>query len=126
MIASSKKQRHEIKDGMIKAVYGHSIDISPQYQDEIPPAELYHGTSKEAVANIMIHGLKPMMRLYVHLSSDSDMAYIVGTRKEKQPAILKVQALKASNNGIKFYHANKDVWLSKFIPMEFIDTNYST
>jgi putative RNA 2'-phosphotransferase len=121
MIASAKKQRHEIKDGMIRAIYGHSTDINPEYQHTTPPFKLYHGTSKEAVSTILHEGLKPMSRLFVHLSADKNMAHTVGKRKEREPAILKVQALEANKAGVRFYHANKDVWLSEFILVKFIE-----
>lgn len=122
MVISAKKQRHEIKDGMIRAIYGHSTHISPVYKPMLPPpSELYHGTSKEAVSEILEEGLKPMNRLYVHLSSDKGVAYTVGKRKSGDPIILKVRAGEADKQGIKFYCANKDVWLSEFIPSKFID-----
>lgn len=121
MIASAKKQRHEIKNGRIRAIYGHSTDINPEYLHEVPPSELYHGTSKKAVSIILHEGLKPMGRLFVHLSADNNTAHAVGKRKERKPVVLKVRALDASRAGIKFYHANKNIWLSEFIPLKFIE-----
>ena len=120
MVISAKKQRHEIKDGMIRAIYGHSTDISPTYEPIIPPSELYHGTTKEVASEILQQGLKPMNRLYVHLSSNKNMAYKVGKRKSENPIILKVKTSEANIDGIKFFCANKDVWLSEFIPSKFI------
>ena len=120
MVISAKKRRHEIKDGMIRAMYGHSAEININYPVTVPPVQLYHGTSETAAEKILSEGIKPMNRLYVHLSSDKNVAYVVGSRKDKKPVILKVNSIAASQKGINFYSANKDTWLSEFIPPDVI------
>lgn len=71
MIAQSEKKRHELRDGKIRAFYGHSTPQKLELKSVAPPAILYHGTSPEAVATILREGLRPMGRQYVHLSADT-------------------------------------------------------
>jgi putative RNA 2'-phosphotransferase len=120
MIANSDKQRHEISKGKIRALYGHSVPDKLQKIEAIPPSLLFHGTYPEAIAQIRLQGLKPMNRQYVHLSTDQETAQQVGQRKAAVPMILEIDALRAHQNGIKFYAGNTIVWLADRVPPEFI------
>lgn len=121
-VNASNKKRHEFKGNMIRAIYGHSTEVEINYTELIPPDILYHGTSKEATKLILAEGLKPMQRQYVHLSSNIDSAYIVGKRKEYHPAILSIKSGEAYSHGVSFYFAHGNVWLTEFVPSEFIHT----
>ena len=123
MIAFSKKKRHEIKEGKIRALYGHSLETKIVYQEVMPPDFLFHGTSPKSYNMIMKSGLKPMGRQYVHLSEDIETAFKVGLRKSKSPIILKVAAQKAYANGIKFYQGGEKIFLSDRIPINYIKLN---
>lgn len=120
MQESSPKQRFEIKDGKIRALYGHSLPDKIKKQSEPPPQNLYHGTSKNSVQKILKFGLMKMDRQYVHLSTDEKTAYEVGRRHSRDPVMLKINALQASEEGINFYRGNESIWLADEIPPQFI------
>lgn len=120
LIEESNKKRFEIKDGKIRATYGHSLQSKINKEPTIPPNILYHGTTSKAAKNILKTSLKPMGRQYVHLSVDIESAYKVGERRTKQPIILKIAAQKAHNVGINFYSEKDNIWLSDTIPAKFI------
>jgi len=120
MIARSDKKRHELRDGKIRALYGHSLPGRLRKQVMTPPDILYHGTSPEAGAVILRDGLRPMGRQYVHLSVDTSMADQVGRRKARQSVILAVDARTASGQGVVFYLGNDQVWLADNVPTDFI------
>jgi putative RNA 2'-phosphotransferase len=120
MIDSSTKRRHEIKDGRIRALYGHSLAGKLKKTRAAPPGVLYHGTAPQAVPLIRSSGLLPMGRQYVHLSGDAATALEVGRRKGKNPTILCVLAADAHARGIRFYEGNQKVWLADHVPSEFI------
>lgn len=82
MIDLSEKKRHEIKNGKIRAFYGHSIPMKISKEIGYPPKYLYHGTSINYLDDIKSNGLKPMSRQYVHLSEDVETATLVGNRKK--------------------------------------------
>jgi putative RNA 2'-phosphotransferase len=119
MIKSSTKQRHEIREGKIRALYGHSVRGKLVKRAAEPPGILYHGTSPETAEAIRTEGLRPMARQYVHLSVDKTTAIQVGLRKAKKPVLLQVDAARAYSNGVAFYRGNDVVWLADFIPASF-------
>jgi putative RNA 2'-phosphotransferase len=120
MIDTSNKRRHEIEDGKIRALYGHSIAGKLTMTPTIPPDLLFHGTDIHVVPQIKSSGLLPMGRQYVHLSTDKETAQQVARRKAKQWTILRVIANKAHAHGVSFYEGNEKVWLADEVPTQFI------
>lgn len=120
IMRGAKKQRFKIKDGRICALYGHSIPGVIKRQEKFPPAVLYHGTAHRFLASIEKEGLLPMGRQYVHLSADPVSAQAVGRRRDQQPVILKIDAQRAAHDGLKFYYANDQVWLTDQVPPKYL------
>lgn len=117
---SSDKERFEIKNGKICALYGHSIPGIIKRKQATPPDILYHGTAHRFLPSIMKEGLLPMGRQYVHLSTDIAMAESVGKRRDNRPVILKINAKQAAKDGIKFYVGNDEVWLCDHVPVKYL------
>jgi len=65
-------------------------------------------------------GINKMSRNYVQLSSDIDTATTVGSR-HGTPIILKVDSRKMSDDGIKFYLSNNNVWLTEYVDTKYIE-----
>lgn len=124
IIATSDKQRYEIVDDRIRAMYGHSVDLNFAYRATKPPPVLYHGTSGAALKIILTEGLKPMSRKFVHLSADAATARMVGQRKGGRLVILYVAATQAHTDGIAFYARNDDVWLADHVPAQYLTPGY--
>ena len=120
MVAGAGKQRHEILDGRIRALYGHSVPGRVERTPAEPPQWLFHGTSPWAAEVIEVDGLRPMGRQFVHLSVDRDTARAVGSRRGDVPVILRVGARAAAEAGVTFYVGNEKVWLADAVPPEFI------
>ena len=124
MMAASEKQRFEVVDGRIRAVYGHSIDKNIVMTPHQPPEYLYHGTARRFLDNIRTSGLRSMNRQYVHLSADTETAKIVGRRRDDIPHILRISAGQAFADGIQFYHANDTTWLTDNVEIKYIEFEY--
>lgn len=120
MIEASEKKRHALKDGRIRAFYGHTVPMKIQKQPAEPPALLYHGTARRFLPSIFSVGLQPCSRQYVHLSQDTETALQVGRRRDSAPALLIVRAGEAFRRGVRFYLGNEKVWLADSIPAEFL------
>lgn len=120
IMAQSEKQRFELKDGKIRAYYGHSIAEKVEREPSTPPPVLYHGTTPRAAEAILAEGLKPMRRQYVHLSAERATALLVARRRTDQPIILKIATDQALQAGITFYLGNEMVWLADAIPAQYI------
>ncbi|WP_130873242.1 RNA 2'-phosphotransferase [[Pseudopropionibacterium] massiliense] len=119
-LASASKQRHEIRDGRIRAIYGHSLPERIERTPATPPALLYHGTSPDSLDRVMREGLLPMSRQFVHLSTDVEMARSVGARHAPRPVVLHIDAAAAHAAGIPFYRGNDKVWLADEVPPRFV------
>lgn len=120
MIDNSTNKRHQMENGKIRALYGHSLHLKIKKEEKTPPSKLYHGTSYESLDNIKKEGLLPMSRQYVHLSVDIETALSVSKRKSKTPVVLEIDTDKARLGGVKFYLGNEKVWLTDFIPFNNI------
>ena len=116
----SKKRRHQILNGRIRAVYGHSIKGKLIKDSSIPPSHLFHGTIIENIEAITQKGLLPMKRQYVHLSVNERDATRVASRRSDETIILKVDSLTAHIDGIAFYKEEGGIWLSDQIPPKYI------
>jgi len=119
LIASSPRRRFEIKDGRIRALYGHTALRIRSYRSVIPPEHLYHGTARRFSSGIECSGLLPSRRAFVHLSRSVEDALTVGKRRDHNPVVYKILALTAHREGIQFFYAG-DVYLSHFVPARYL------
>lgn len=122
IVHTDKKGRYSFNNDktQIRANQGHSINVDVELLEKEPPEVLYHGTAGRFLPGIRKEGLKPMGRLYVHLSSDAKTAEIVGKRHGK-PVILKVHSGEMYRNGIKFYLSENNVWLVKSVESKYLE-----
>ena len=122
IVATDNKQRYSFNEDhtLIRANQGHSIPVDVELEEVVPPEILYHGTGEKYTASIDEQGLIPKSRLYVHLSGDYDTAVNVGSRHGK-PVVYKVKSGKMHRDGIVFYRSVNGVWLTKAVPVDYLD-----
>ena len=120
IVERSERKRFEIRNGKIRALYGHSIPVMLKLKEDKTVKILYHGTTPEAAAEILKSGLKPMKRKWVHLSPTIEIARRIGMRRTSKPAILEIDVEKARRDGVKFYKATDQVYLCRQIPPRYI------
>ena len=119
IIECSDKKRHELVDGRIRALYGHSVPKKIVKESAEPPVILFHGTARRFLESIENKGILPKGRQYVHLSNDIETALQVGKRHDDKPIILEIDAKRAWDEGVKFYLGNDKVWLADSIPSKY-------
>jgi len=121
IVQTNNKSRYEYSPDhtRIRARQGHSIPVDVGLTPTTPPDILYHGTADRFIESIFQEGLKPMSRLYVHLSADSNTAATVGKRHGK-PVVLIIDAKKMVEDGIEFFLSNNGVWLTKEVLPQYI------
>lgn len=127
IVRTDAKQRYSFSDDgtLIRANQGHSIPVDVELAEKEPPEILYHGTAKRFAESISAEGLKPMNRLYVHLSKDIETAEKVGKRHGK-PYIFTVKSGEMFRAGYKFYLSVNGVWLTKAAPTEYLSVETQT
>jgi len=121
VVATNDKQRFAFSpdDKRIRAVQGHSTDVSLDYPAVEPPEVLFHGTAAETWPAISREGLVRGTRHAVHLSADTATAKRVGARHGR-PVVLSVQAGQMHHDGYRFFCADNGVWLVAAVPARYI------
>lgn len=121
VVAESDKQRFSFNETKtrIRANQGHSIEVDLQWQPQVPPDVLYHGTAKQFISSILETGLQKMSRHHVHLSPDIETAKKVGSRRGS-PVILRIDAIAMHVSGLIFYCSENGVWLVDSVPPQYL------
>lgn len=115
-----KKDRFEIFGPRIRARYGHSFALDLRASKKEPPEVLFHGTHPHLREEILVKGIQPADRSYVHLSLTQEDALKFTRRHTKSPVLFKVWAKRAHRAKIDFYDMGS-VYLSGPIPPEFLE-----
>lgn len=123
VIQSNDKQRFTLSSNRdrVRAAQGHSLDVDLGYSTTRPPDRLFHGTSSNNYIGIMKHGINKGTRHHVHLSPDFETAKTVGSRKGK-PLVLTIATNAMYADGYKFFKSDNGVWLTDFIPTQYIES----
>lgn len=121
IVKTDNKKRYSFnKDKTkIRANQGHSIKVDVKLKESIPPKVLFHGTSERFLNSILKNGINKMNRLYVHLSDNLETAIKVGKR-HGNPSVLRIDTDKMVNDFYKFYLSENGVWLTDYVPKEYI------
>jgi len=119
VIESSDKRRFELREGKVRAAYGHSFPVDLGLETVEPPSELYHGIARDLAQSILQEGMRPRGRQYVHLSGSIEEATGVGRRRDPAPSIVVVDSRAAHAGGILFYSSGP-LYLVREIPAKFL------
>ena len=121
IVETNNKKRFAFNEALdqIRASQGHSVEVELGYNPQIPPEILFHGTGIKSVDSIMRSGLERRERQYVHLSRDVATAIEVGKRHGK-PFVFEVLAGEMNKNNFTFYLSDNGVWLTEFVPLEYL------
>ena len=126
---TDRRRRFQLTNNLerIRASYGHSIDIQITYkplEEQELPERLYHGTILQRVPSIIKYGLKPMKRLYVHLTDNKDIAEEIAKRHGDKIAILEVDPACIKHEGFEIYKASPLIYLVRTVPPKCIRRYY--
>ncbi len=119
IIEGSEKKRFELREGKVRATYGHSFPVDLGVEAIEPPPYLYHGTAHDLAQTILGMGLKPRGRQYVHLSTSLEEALSVGKRHDPSPAVVVIDSREAHSSGILFYPCGPLI-LTEEVPAKFL------
>jgi len=120
LVSTDPRGRYQIYGGMIRATYGHTIDVN---LDDLPIAEIdefFYPVTEEEIDIILEGGLHPIDRKKVHLSGTIEKAMEAGKVRRDSPLILKIDGKEAKKAGLNIYQAGKDVFITDAIDAKFI------
>ncbi|MFO7958033.1 MAG: RNA 2'-phosphotransferase [Candidatus Brocadiia bacterium] len=125
VVATDPKERFTIRDGRIRANYGHSIHVGRTMYEDRPPATrdelpdvLYHGTAPGNVDQIMRQGLRSRGRQLVHLSTSDEWARTVGSRHARAPVVIRIHVPEALRRGVRMWPTGPATVLATDVPPE--------
>ena len=120
VVETDERGRYQIDGGMIRATYGHSINVN---LDDLPTADLdefFYPVTEEEADIIIERGLYPIDRRKVHLSGSIEKAIEAGKVRTEEPQILSIDGKKAIKDGIKIFKAGKDVFITDGIDPKYL------
>jgi putative RNA 2'-phosphotransferase len=120
LVETDPKGRYEIQDNVIRATYGHSLDVDLDLPTDGIPEKLYYPTTNEEVELLMETGLKPSDRKMVHLSKSAEDAENAGKFRVPNPIILEIDAKSSIESGNIIKHAGTTVFTTSEILPEYI------
>lgn len=121
IVETNDKKRFAFNENetKIRANQGHSLEVEIEFEKQMPPESLFHGTAEKNLDVIFAEGLKKMQRHHVHLSANAETARSVGSRYGK-PVILQIDTKSMLNEGFEFFVSANSVWLVENVPAKFL------
>ncbi len=120
LVETDPRGRYQVDGGMVRATYGHTIDVN---LNDLPLADIdifYYPVTEEEADIIIEGGLHPIDRKKVHLSGSIKKAVEAGKVRTDEPLILKIDGKKAKDDGVKIYRAGKDVYITDMVDAKYI------
>jgi putative RNA 2'-phosphotransferase len=105
---------------VIRAAYGHSVEVDLETRGTPVPETLYHGTDPANVDAITTGGLRSMDRQQVHLSGSVDRARDVGRRHAADPVVLAVDAAGLQAAGHAVTKRGRSVYTTGRVPPAYL------
>lgn len=120
IVETDEKGRYQIKSGMLRATYGHSLDVDLDLPTDDIPDKLYFPTTKQEIDILLETGLQPADRKKVHLSITKIDAETAGKFRVDDPVIIEIDAKKAIEEGIVIKKAGKTVFIVDEVPEKYL------
>jgi len=114
------KGRYEVRGNMMRATYGHTVEIELDLPTSDIPDSLFFPCDPDEAENLVQVGLNPGDRAHVHLSSSIRAAAEAGRFHRDDPAILEVDTARMVANGETVWHAGITVYLTENVSGEYL------
>lgn len=117
---SDAKGRYQVEGHMMRATYGHSVEIEIDLPTDDIPEALFWPCKPDELQNHLELGIKAGDRLHVHLSKTIRNAMEAGHVHMPRPTILEVDTARAIVDGHTIYKAGTTVYLTEDIPPSYL------
>jgi putative RNA 2'-phosphotransferase len=121
IVVGDAKGRYSFSDNgkLVRANYGHSVDVVPDVAATVPPAVLFHGTARRSLPVIKQTGLLSQRRRFVHLTNDLASAFAIGGR-HGAPVVIVIDTAAMHADGLQFYPMTRMIWLTASVPVNYL------
>lgn len=117
---SDEKGRYQVEGEMIRATYGHSIELELDLPTDDIPEALYWPCEPDQVPTILELGITAGDRQHVHLSKTIAKAMEAGHVRIDRPAVIEVDTTRAIADGNTIFRAGKSVFLATDMPSDYL------
>lgn len=117
---SDDKGRYQVEGEMIRATYGHSLDLELDLPTDDIPEALYWPCEPGMTSTHLELGLSAGDRNHVHLSKTIAKAMEAGHVRIDRPAIIEIDTSRAIADGHTIWRAGKTVFLCEEMPPEYL------
>ncbi len=117
---ADEKGRYQVENEMMRATYGHSIELDLDLPTDDIPEVLYYPCETEEVETLLEYGITAGDRKNVHLSRSIRNAMDAGHVRIHRPAIVEVDTARAIADGHTIYRAGTTVFLTDEVPGEYL------
>ena len=114
------KGRYEVRGNMMRATYGHTVEIELDLPSSNIPDSLFYPSDPEEAGNLIELGITPGDRSHVHLSASIKFAADAGRVHHRSPAIIEVDTARMVASGETIWHAGVTVFLADSVPGEYL------
>ena len=115
------KGRYEVRGNMIRATYGHTVEIELDLPTSDIPDSLYYPCDPKEAGNLLEVGIKPGDRAHVHLSANMRAAAEAGRVHRADPTIIEVDTARMVATGETIWHAGVTVYLTENVSGEYLN-----
>ncbi len=120
LIETDPKGRYQVSNDLIRATYGHTLELDLRLPIDNIPECLFYPTTPEEADIILETGLKPSDRKLVHLSKTYADALNAGRVRTEAPVILEIDTVALIETGEEVQRAARTVYLVRSVPAEFL------
>ena len=121
IVSTDSKGRYELSSdkSLIRARWGHSVQVELCDECSEVPDVLYHGTADIYLLCIQKEGIRRKDRQFVHLTDDRILAMETGKR-HGNPVVLTIDSVRMKEAGIKFWKRGDMIWLTEYVAPQYI------
>ena len=117
---TDSKGRYEVRGNMMRATYGHTVEIELDLPTSDIPDSLYYPCDPEEAENLLEVGIKPAGRAHVHLSANMRTAAEAGRVHRADPAIIEIDTARMVASGETIWHAGVTVYLTENVSGDYL------
>lgn len=120
LVETDPRGRYQADGGMIRAKYGHSINVDLSDLPISDADEFFYPVTEEESDIVVESGIRPIDRKKVHLSTSIHKAVEAGRVRTDNPMILRIDGVKARDDGVHIFQATEDVCVTDSIDAKYI------
>jgi len=120
LVETDPRGRYQIDGGMIRAKYGHSINVDLSDLPFADNDEFFYPVTEEESDIVIESGIHPIDRKKVHLSTSIKKAIEAGSVRTDVPIILRIDGVKTREEGVEIYQATDNVCVTDHIDAKYL------